>query len=50
MVLDYVVASTNALVKQQLEAQKQMWETVAQRPDLTAEQRAQVVKAFEDYR
>ncbi len=53
VVLDYesaIQGSTRALEQQQRAAKKQMWETVAQRPDLTAEQRAQVVKAFEDYR
>lgn len=51
-VLDYLRASqggTKALVQQQLAAKKRMWETVAQRPDLTSEQRAEVVKALEDY-
>jgi hypothetical protein len=32
-----------------LAAKKQMWETVARRRDLTSEQRAEVVKALEDY-
>jgi len=41
--------STRALQQQQLAAKKQMWETVAQRTDLTSEQRAEVVKALEDY-
>ena len=53
VVLDYesaIQGSTRASEQQQRAAKKQMWETVAQRPDLTAEQRAQVVKAFEDYR
>jgi hypothetical protein len=27
-----------------------MWETIAQRTDLTSEQRAEVVQALEDYR
>jgi len=41
--------STRALQQQQLAAKKQMWETVAQCIDLTSEQRAEVVKALEDY-
>ena len=39
-----------ALQRQQLVAKKRMWETVAQRPDLTSEQRAEAVRAIEDYR
>ena len=53
VVLDYdkiIVASTKALEKQQLAAKKQMWETVTQRPDLTAQQRAQLAEALEYYR
>jgi hypothetical protein len=53
VVLDYeraVIGSTRALEQQQLAAKKQMWQTIAQRTDLTSEQRAQVVKALEDYR
>lgn len=38
-----------ALQRQQLVAKKRMWERVAQRPDLTAGQRAEVVRAIEDY-
>lgn len=38
-----------ALQRRQLAAKKRMWETVAQRPDLTPEQRAEVVRAIEDY-
>lgn len=52
VVLDYERATqggTRALHRQQLAAKKQMWETVAQRPDLTTEQRAEVVRAIEDY-
>lgn len=50
--LDYqrsTQGGTRALHQQQLIAKKQMWETFAQRPDLTAEQHAEVVKALEDY-
>lgn len=52
-VLDYErsgQASSRALQQQQLEGKKRMWERVAQRPDLTSEQRAEVVRAIEDYR
>ncbi len=45
-----IVASTKALETQQLAAKKQMWETIAQHPDLTAEQRAQLAEALESYR
>src|SRR5438067_4718035 len=38
-----VIGSTRALEQQQMAAKKQMWETIAQRTDLTSEQRAQVV-------
>lgn len=51
-VLDYQRDSqggAKALVQQQLAAKKRMWETVAQRPDLTSAQRAEVIKALEDY-
>jgi len=51
-VLDYQRATqggNRALVQQQLAAKKRMWETVAQRPDLTSEQRAEVARALEDY-
>jgi hypothetical protein len=37
-----IAASTKTLEQQQREAKRQMWEAVAQRPDLTAEQRAKV--------
>jgi hypothetical protein len=43
------VDSTKALVKQQLAAKKQMWEAVAQRPDLTLAQRPEVAQAIKDY-
>jgi len=43
------VDSTKALVKQQLAAKKQMWEAVAQRPDLTLAQRLEVAQAIKDY-
>lgn len=52
VVLDYERATqggTRALVQQQLAAKKLMWETIALRTDLTSEQRAEVVKALEDY-
>src|SRR5438128_2241034 len=45
-----MIASTSSLVKQQLAAKKQMWETVAQRSDLTSEQHAQLAEALEYYR
>ena len=45
-----IQGSTRALEQQQLAAKKQMWETIAQHTDLTSEQRAQAVKALEDYR
>ncbi len=45
-----IIASTSALVKQQLAAKKQMWETAAQRSDLTSEQHAQLAEALEYYR
>jgi hypothetical protein len=51
-VLDFLRGTqggTRALVQQQLAAKKRMWETVARRPDLTSEQRAEVVKALADY-
>ncbi|HJT59144.1 MAG TPA: hypothetical protein VJ761_21740 [Ktedonobacteraceae bacterium] len=44
-----VVAATKSLEKQQRAAKKLMWETVAQRSDLTAEQRKQVDEALEFY-
>jgi hypothetical protein len=44
------VQSTRALEQQQRAAKQQMWETIAQRSDLTTEQRAQVALALEDYR
>jgi hypothetical protein len=50
--LDYqrsTQGGTRALHQQQLIAKKRMWETVAQRPDLTPEQRAEAVRAIEDY-
>src|SRR6266571_2332765 len=53
VVLDYeraIIGSTRALEQQQWAAKKQMWETIAQRTDLTSEQRTQVVKALEDYK
>jgi len=43
------VSSTKALVKHQLAAKKQMWESVAQRSDLTSAQRAEVVQALQEY-
>jgi hypothetical protein len=52
VVLDYegsIIDSTRVLKQQQWAAKKQMWETIAQRADLTSEQRAQFVKALEDY-
>lgn len=42
-------ASTKTLEKQQREAKRQMWEAVAQRPDLTAEQRAKIETILEAY-
>ncbi len=53
VVLDWervILGSTRALHQQQWAAKKQMWETIAQRTDLTSEQRAQVVEALEVYR
>lgn len=53
VVLEYesfIQASTRALEQQQRAAKKQMWETIAQRTNLTSEQRAQVLKALEDYK
>lgn len=44
-----VVAATKSLEKQQRAAKKLMWETVAQRSDLTAEQRKQVDETLEYY-
>ena len=44
-----IIDSTRALHQQQWAAKKQMWETIAQRTDLTSEQRAQVLTALEDY-
>ena len=52
VVLDYeraIIGSTRALHQQQWAAKKQMWETIAQRTDLTSEQRAHVLTALEDY-
>lgn len=52
MVLDdqrISVYSNKALVKQQLAAKKQMWEAVAQRPDLTLAQHSEVAQAIKDY-
>ena len=53
VVLEYesfIQASTRALEQQQRAAKKQMWETIAQRTNLTSEQHAQVLKALENYR
>ncbi len=50
--LDYqrsTQGGSRALHQQQLIAKKQMWEKVGQRPDLTTEQRTEVVRAIEDY-
>ena len=44
-----IVGSTRALERQQWTAKRQMWETIAQRADLTSEQRAQAVRALENY-
>ena len=44
-----IIGSTRALHQQQWAAKKQMWETIAQRTDLTSEQRAHVLTALEDY-
>ena len=41
--------STKTLEKQQREAKRQMWEAVAQRPDLTTEHRAKVETILEAY-
>jgi hypothetical protein len=43
------IYSNKKLIKQQLEAKKQMWETVSQRLDLTAEQRAETEQQVENY-
>lgn len=47
--LGMIAASTKKLEKQQREAKRQMWESVAQRPDLTAEQRAKAETILEAY-
>lgn len=51
-ILDFVRSlhgGNRALQRRQLLAKKRMWETVAQRPDLTTGQSAEVVRALEDY-
>jgi hypothetical protein len=43
------VSSNKKLLKQQLEAKKQMWEAVRQRPDLTPEQQAEAEQQVKNY-
>lgn len=43
------VSSNKKLLKQQLEAKKQMWEAVGQRPDLTPEQQAEAEQQVKNY-
>jgi hypothetical protein len=53
VVLDYnriLIGSAKALEQHQLEAKKQMWETIAQHPDLTAEQHALLAEALKYYK